>query len=231
MSRSPSPARSLRRITGGAALVAFPAVLVVQGPLDPTTGGGAEALYDAASRQSGALAASALLLLLSGVLMAPAAGAVLHQARDRGAALANIGAVLAVLGGFGHAAIAMLQILGSALPGGDRSELLAYVERIDQRPLVLGAVFPLIMSFGLALLLLSWAAWRSGQIALWGPVSVTVIVVAHLVLPEDMPVVPVIGLLVLAVVFGRLGVRVLRMSDAEWDGLPRTAPSPEPVRA
>src|SRR3954463_3896327 len=88
MTAPTTPARRLRRYTCGAALILFPALLVVQGPIDPTTGGSADALYIAATRQSGALLASALLLLVSGMLMAPAAAGILHQARDRGAALA-----------------------------------------------------------------------------------------------------------------------------------------------
>jgi hypothetical protein len=214
-----TPARRLRRITGGVALVLFPALLVVQGPIDPTTSG-IEALYTSATRHPNALAASALLLLVSGMLMAPAAAAILHQARDRGAALANIGAVLAVLGGFGHAGIALLQIFGSALAGGDRSQMLAYVERINESSLVGWVAFPLILCFGLGLVVLAWAAWRSGVVGLWGPVAATAVVLAHLVLPEGIPALEVIALLVLLVVFGYLGIRVLRMTDAEWDGVP-----------
>src|SRR5688572_10455393 len=94
----PSTAVRLRRLTAGSALILFPALLVVQAPIDPTGNGSGVELYTAATDHGGALVASAVLLIVSGVLMAPAAAAILHQARDRGAALANAGAALAVLG-------------------------------------------------------------------------------------------------------------------------------------
>jgi hypothetical protein len=230
MTAPTTPARRLRRYTCGAALILFPTLLVAQGPIDPTTGGSADTLYTAATRHSGALLASALLLLVSGMLMAPAAAGILHQARDRGAALANIGAALAVLGGFGHAGIALLQIFGSELAGGDRAEMLAYVERINRSALVGWVAFPLILCFGLGLVVLAWAAWRSGLVGLWGPVAATAVFLAHLVLPDDVPAVEIVALLALTVVYCWLGVRVLRMTDTEWE-VPSTVPARQAVAA
>lgn len=231
MSNSSSTARRLRRGATGAALVLFPALLVAEVPIDPATNSTGEIMYRAATEHAGVLTASAVLLLVSGILMAPAAAGILHQARDRGAGLANAGAVLAVLGGFGHAALALFYILSLALAGGDPDQMAAYVERLDGEPVLGFVVFPLILSFGLGVLVLAWAAWRSGQIPLWGPAAVSTVVVAHLALPVTVPAVEVAGLLVLTAVFGWMGIRVLRMTDADWDGVPRTAPSPEPAPA
>jgi hypothetical protein len=226
-----TPARRLRRYTSGAALILFPALLVVQGPLDPATGGTGNDLYRAAAEHPGALTASAVLLLVSGILMAPAAAAVLHQARDRGSALANTGATLAVLGGFGHAGIAMVYLFGLPLAGGNRAEMVAYVDRLNDTAAVGFVAFPLILSFGLGLAVLAWAAWRSGLVGLWGPVAVTAVVLAHLVLPDGTIAVEVTALLTLTVVFGWLGVRVLRLTDAEWERSPSSAGGRQPVAA
>ena len=62
-------------------------------------------------------ASAVLLIVLRGRSWRPAAAGVLHQARDRGAALANAGAALAVLGGFGHFGIAMFYLLAPPSPG------------------------------------------------------------------------------------------------------------------
>ena len=118
LAAGPSTAVRLRRLTAGSALILFPALLVAEAPLDPTGNGSGADLYAAATEHRGALVTSAVLLIVSGVLMAPAAAGILHQARDRGAALANAGAVLAVLGGFGHFGIAMFYLVGTSLPGG-----------------------------------------------------------------------------------------------------------------
>jgi len=231
-STAPStPARRLRRYTCGAALILFPALLVVEGPLDPAPGGSGEVMYRAATEHAAALTASAVLLLVSGMLMVPAAAAVLHQARDRGSVLADIGAVLAVLGGFGHAAISVFYLIALGLAGGDRAEMAAYVDRVNESAALGFVAFPLILCFGLGVGVLAWAAWRSGAIGWWGPAVVTAVVVAHLVLPIDSAVIELVGLGALAVVFGWLGVRVLRMTDAEWDGIPSRGARREAVAA
>src|SRR4051812_29590040 len=131
MSAISSTAQRLRRYTMGAALILFPALLVVQAPLDPGDGDSGEAAYAAASQHAGSLATSAVLLMISGILMAPAVAGILHQARDRGAVLANVAAVAAVLGGFGHAAIAIYTLLPLPLAGGDRAELAVHRAPVD----------------------------------------------------------------------------------------------------
>ena len=52
-----TPARRLRRCTSGAALVLFPALLVVEAPLDPASGGTGEVMYRAATEHAAALTA------------------------------------------------------------------------------------------------------------------------------------------------------------------------------
>jgi hypothetical protein len=228
---SPTTSRRLRRVTAGAALIVFPAILVPQAVIDPAAGGTGEVMFRAASESAGALTTSAVLLLVSAVLMAPAAAGVLHQARDRGAGLANLGAVLAVLGGFGHFGIAMFYLVALSLPGGDPAEMVAYIDRLNESTVLGYVAFPLILCFGLGVLVLPWAAWRAGAAALWAPVVATVVVLAHFVLPETVLAVEVAGMLALSAVFGSLGVRVLRMSDGEWDGVRTPTRGEAPVPA
>ena len=228
---SPTPSRRLRRLTAGASLIVFPALLVPEAVIDPAPGGTGEVMFRAASEARGALTASAVLLVVSGILMVPAAAGILRQARDRGAGLANTGAVLAVLGGFGHFGIAMFYLVALSLPGGDRAEMVAYIDRLNESTTLGYVAFPLILCFGLGVLVLPWAAWRVGAAALWAPVVATAVVLAHFMLPETVLAVEVAGLVALTVVFGYLGVRVLRMTDAEWDGARTPARTGTPVPA
>jgi len=230
MPTTSSVAHRLRRYTAGAALILFPALLVGQALIDPAAGGTGEVMYTAATEHREALTASALLLLVSGLLMVPAVMGILHQARDRGAGLANLGAVLGVLGGFGHAAIAFFYILSLALAGGDRAEMVAYIERFNASPALAAVAFPLILCFGLGVLALPWAAWRAGFIGWWGPAVATTAVLIHFALPVAIIAVEVVALVAVTAVFGHLGLRVLRMTDAEWGGVPGAAAAPVPVR-
>ncbi|MGA8045394.1 MAG: hypothetical protein WCA30_03930 [Dermatophilaceae bacterium] len=214
---------TLRRWTCGTALILFPALLVVQALITPEDGEGA-AMYTAATEHRTALLASAALLIISGVLMAPAAVAITHQARSRGSALANWAAVTAVLGGIGHIAIGYFYVISSALAGGDRTEMVAFIERLNASPALGLFVFPFIMSFSLGVLLLTWAAHRAGLIGLWGPIVTTIAVLQHLALPPSVPgqeTINTLALISVTVVLGYLGTRVLRMSDTAW--APRSA--------
>ncbi|MEV4620803.1 hypothetical protein AB0J74_19095 [Asanoa sp. NPDC049573] len=218
MSTTTSTAQRLRRHAMGAALILFPALLVVQALLDPGDGDTGEATYAAASQHARSLAASAVLLLISGILMAPAVAGILHQARDRGAVLANLAAVAAMLGGFGHAAIAMYTLFTLPLAGGDPAQMAAYVERVNASPVINAVAFPLILCFALAVLAMSWAAWRAGVIGWWGPAVVTTLVVIHELLPDPPPAVDVVSMTMLTAVFGYLGLRIVRMTDSQWSG-------------
>lgn len=211
-------ARRLRRYTSGVALALFPALLVVEAPIDPAGDGTGEEMYQAATEHGGALALCAALLFISGALMIPAVTAVLHLARDRGGALANVGATLGVLGGLGHIAIAMFYFFALALPGGDEAQMVSYVERVNGS--AAGAVaFPLILCFAVGVLVLGWAAWRAGLIGVWGPVAVTVAVLVAEVLPAGMPALQIAANTLATAVFGFLGLRVIRMANTDWDGV------------
>jgi hypothetical protein len=221
MSTTAFTALRLRRYTIGASLILFPALLAVQAPLDPANGGTGEVMYAAATQHPGTLTTSAALLLTSAILMAPAVAGILHQARARGAALANLAAVVAVLGGFGHAAIAMFYLFALPLADGDQTQMVAYVERLNATPVVGAVVFPLILCFALGMLAMAWAAWRAGLIGWWGPVVVTALVLAHELLPEQASAIDLAGMIGLTAVFGHLGSRILRMTDAQWGAIPR----------
>ncbi len=224
------PARRLRRTAAGCSLILFGGVLIPQAFVDPAQGGTGEVMYRAATEHSTALTTSAVLLIASGVLMAPAAAGVLHQARDRGAGLANVGAALAVLGGFGHFGIAMYYVLSLSLAGGDEAEMIAFIDRVNESA-VLGAVaFPLILCFGLAVAVLPWAAWRAGAVGVWAPVVATAAVLVAQGLPFSHDILELSTLIAIVVVFGHLGVRVLQMTDAEWDGVRQVPAHPEPAR-
>jgi hypothetical protein len=207
-----SPARSLRRITAAVGLIGFAALLVVQDLVDPAAGGTGEVVFRAAAETPGALFTSALLLLGSALLTVPAVAGLLHQARDRGAALANAAAVFGVLGAFGHVGIAMFYLLCLGLPGGEQAQMQAYVDRANALPELGAVAFPLILCFGIGIALMAWAAWRAGLVGWWGPAAVTAVVLLHDLAPVELPVfASAVALAVIAAVFGWVGVRSLRL--------------------
>jgi hypothetical protein len=231
VSTSPSTARRLRRYTAGAALVLFPALLVPEALIDPAEGGTGEVMYRAATESAGSLTTSAVLLMVSGVLLVPAVSGVLRQARDRGAGIANLGAALAVLGGFGHFGIGMYYLIALPLVGGGRGEMIAYIDRLNETAAIGAITFPLIFCFGLGVMILPWAAWRAGVVHWWVPAVVTAAALAEMLLPFRSTASDTVILTVVTVGYAALGLRVLRSTDAEWDGVPQIADRSTPVAA
>lgn len=224
------PSRRLRRVASGGALMLFPALLIPQALVDPAEGGTGEVFHRAATESSGALTISGALLMISGILMVPAVSGVLHQARDRGAGLANLSGTLFVLGGFAHFGLGFMYFVALPLAGGDRAEMVAFIERLNESAGLAWVAIPLILCFGFGVLLLPWAAWRAGTVHLAVPAVVTVAVLAQMFVPAtDISTTAV--LLVLTGAYVLLGRRVLRMTDAEWDGVPRAEAHPEAAHA
>jgi hypothetical protein len=231
MSSTPTTARRLRRYAAGAALVAFPILLVAQEFTNPLTEGTGADFYEVTSASQGALVPSMLLLMITGVLMAPAASGVLHQARDRGAALANAGAAFLVLGGMAMFAEGVIFLIATALPGGDPAEMVAYFDRLTESSLTGTVWITLMLCFAIGAALLPWAAWRAGAVHWWVPALATVAVVAEFGLPFHSTASEVVVFTALTAAFGTIGLRVLRMTDAEWDGVRTPAHVPAPVAA
>jgi hypothetical protein len=195
------------RLAAGVGLIGFSTLIVVEDRLDPTTG---VSFYEAATGHPGLLTASALTLLGSAVLTVPAIAGIVAHTNDRGAVLARVGGFFALLGALGHTALAVIYLMMRSLAGGDQQQMTAFESRLngDTAIGIVGTV--LLLSFGVGIALLAWAAWRADLIGWWAPAIVTAVVLAHGVLPDDLPpVIPFTALTAIAVVFGWLGVRLL----------------------
>jgi hypothetical protein len=112
----------------------------------------------------------------------------------------------------------VIYLLMRSLNGGQPTQMIAFEDRIDADPSLTVVGLILLVSFGLGLTLLSWASWRAGLIGWWGPTVITGVVLVHNFYPGDVPLIAQIAALCsIAVVFGLLGVRVLSLSNEEWN--------------
>jgi hypothetical protein len=201
---TPSIAHRIRRYVAAASLIAFPALLVVEAPWIRPPESTGEVMFTAASDHAGALLASAVLLMLSGVLMVPAVGGLLYLARDRGAGLANLAAALGVLGGFGPRDRHVLPRRTGAPrrrpePDGGLHRAAQRHSGSRRNRLSVDPLFrPERARHGLGGL-----ADRTPRMV--GPIAVTAVVVLHEVLPISIPSIEIAALGVLTVVFGYLG--------------------------
>jgi hypothetical protein len=110
-------------------------------------------------------------------------------------------------------------LTATALPGGDPAEMAAYFDRLTDSALTGAVWLPLMLSFALGGILLPWAARRAGAVHWWVPTLATVALAAEFGLPFHSTASEVAVFAALTVAYGAIGLRVLRMTDAEWDGV------------
>jgi hypothetical protein len=85
----------------------------------------------------------------------------------------------------------------------------------------------LMLCLGIGLAVVPWAAWRAGAVHWWVPALATIAVVAEFGLPFRSTASEIAVFAALGVAYGTIGLRVLRLTDIEWDGVPSTRPVPE----
>jgi hypothetical protein len=143
----------------------------------------------------------------------------LHLLRERGITLGHIGGALAIVGALGHVAVMTYQLaLVEMTKAGDREAMVALIDRLSNSTTVGVVVFPMILAFALGLLILAIALWRARFVQGWAAALVLVAVALDIGAPDGAPASISIAKQLLAfVVFAYVGLRILRMTDAEWD--------------
>jgi hypothetical protein len=176
-------ALSFRRV----ALIAAPliaAVLIVAGVfLDPDIDASGRELALEYAANPGVTQLSALSFHFAFIMWAPLVFALVGLVRGRGAWLANVAAVLAVLGATTLPGFLLTDFYDIAIAGELGGEAYDQVEdRIEELPGALVLFITGFLGHFLCLPVALFAAWRAGLLPLWTPVVVTVGLVAAQVL-------------------------------------------------
>jgi hypothetical protein len=166
MQRSREDTKAIRR--GAILLAATTVVVIAETIIDPANTDKAGKIYDAAAAHPGPMIGSAYLLLLSAALVVPAVFGLVRTLDGRGRTAGRIAAGAAVLGAMGHSALAGLYLFWSQLPKGNgtREQMVPLVQRFNDSGAVAG-LFPLILAFGLAFLVLFVAMHRARITPRW----------------------------------------------------------------
>lgn len=236
MEQRTRPVRS-RRLVAGAAIIGCPLAGVLSSVFDADEGTdtAGDALYGIALAHGEGIWVAGLLFIVSAILTVPTAFGLMHLAAGRGAALAQVGAVFLVLGGFGHMGYGTWQLMVARIPGpGDEATLASYFDRASDVNLIL---LPMLMSIIVGLILASIAAHRSRAIPRWVPTLLVAVAVFDFVASSTSlgaskwTAVITWGLALAGL--SRVGVSVLRMSDEAWTALypGRRAQAPQVMQA
>lgn len=208
-----------RRWVAGISLIGFAVALVAQDLVGPRTPDDAAGTYAAVAADRGGMVATSVLLLVSSLFLVPAVWGILHVLRERGVTLGHIGGALAIVGALGHVAVITYQLaLVEMTKTGDREAMVALIDRMDSSPVVGVIVFPMILAFALGMLLLAIALWRARFVQGWGALLVVAAVALDIGAPDGTPAAVSIAKQLLAfAAFAYVGLRVLRLSDDEWN--------------
>lgn len=215
-----------RRTTTGTCLVLWPITMLGAALAQPKLGEDPAEVYDAASAHAGRIAASVAIGTPGVLLWIVAVVGAVHLVRSRGATLAHVGGLLALLGAVGHAMMATLFLVLLGLPDeGDRATLVPVLDGIAGH--VFPVVMPLLVLGGLGVVLLAVALRRAGRVPLACP-----LLVGAGFLSEFVPLGGTLADVVLWVLVGAglatAGLAVLDLPDEQWDA-PAGTPSSVPA--
>jgi hypothetical protein len=212
-------ANNFRRTLAGLSLIAAPLTGLIGGLVFPLLPDNTAGTLASISEHSGRFLMANSLFLVAFALMMPAVLGIMRLLRDRAVALGHVGGGLFLLGNFFHAAAvgyALVQ-LPVAESGGNKVQIIALAEgRYASTAFLLLLPVFLIPSV-LGALILAVAVWRARVAPLWAAVAIVVGVATDFVVPESLNLQPDLYFAFTLVGFGWIGLKLLRMSDAQWE--------------
>jgi hypothetical protein len=171
---------------------------------------------------------SAVLLYFGYLLIAVGIFGMLHLLRRRAVVLGHVAGVLAIWGWVTLPGLLSVDFYDLSLgQAADREEAVAISERAAEYPGAAVLGFPVLVGF-LGLVLLCVALWRARFAPAWVPVVLLAgFAVTFVAPPAAVPFAIGFGLMFAAL--GYVGLRMVGMSDEEWER--GVSPAPEPVVA
>ncbi len=210
-------ANNFRRTASGLCLVAGPLVawiggLVPQWETEETTAAYLQTLAESPGRAQ----VSAVLLYFGFLLTAVGIFGMIHLLRRRALVLGHVGAVLAVWGWVTLPGLLVTDFYDMSLAEyGNRQDAIAISDRAASY--IGGVILSVPVLLGMVgLVLLGIALWRAELAPSWVPVLLLVNVVQNFVAPPG-TVSWAIGMLPFLVALGYVGLKILGMSDEQWE--------------
>lgn len=220
---------NFRRTLAGLSLVVAPLVILVASVLQPDTGDDSDEYLTDLADEAGRADLSATLFVIGFWLLLPGILGLIHLVRGRGVVLAHIGGVLLVLGVVAYPVLFATTFYDVSIA--ENASLEEGIKVYDGVEDYVGPYFifiPAILGFTLGAILLAIALLRAGIAPLW--VLIVLLVGNVLVFiggGGSVPVLAILGSLAFAAAFGYLGMRLLGMSDDDWDRAGRPGPATE----
>lgn len=209
----------VRRTATGLALIAAPLLFLLADVISPAWNDDTAAYVSEVAESPGAQAWSGLLYVIGFALIVPAVIGIAHLVKGRGVTLAHIGAGLAVLGLGAFPALAVTSIFDAvAVETIAQADYVTLIDGLEDEAAAIALLLVVLIPALLSLLFIAAALWRSGLAPWW--IAVVLIVSAVLLAAGSSQVLNIVSDVLLLGAFGFIAVRILQMTDAEWDRPP-----------
>jgi len=216
-SRVDADARS-HRIATAVALAGSAVLVGVGGLIAPSNDGQANGLYDAASANPSRLTAEAVLLTISSILLVVGVIGAARVVRGRGSRVAWAAALFGVMGALGHVAAGVFSLVTIRIvdAASDRETAIQTLDAINNDAAIGLLVMPLIVAYGLSVILLPIAFYRRRLVPLWVVGLAGIAFVLEVVAPGGVLAVAGVKYALAAVVTTALAWRIMQLSNTEW---------------
>ena len=225
-----SDERNFARTLAGLSLIVAPLLLLLAMLIGPDlSDDAAERLAEIADNEARYIA-SGYLFLVAAWAFVPGLIGLWRLFRESRVTLGQIGASLLLLG-----VITTIAFFGfgayeyeAAQPDLDRAQMAELVDNADES----GVTTPLfvvafILGITIGSLIVAWALWRRRVVPPWAPAAIVAGTILGL-FSEESVALGAIAFALLLVGFGSVGVKLLSMSDDEWERLARATGPTEP---
>jgi hypothetical protein len=211
------PAR-FHRLVAASALAGSALLIGIGGVIAPPNDGQATGLYDAATSASTRLTAEAVLVTISSILLVFGVVGVARVVRGRGMQLARAAALFGVMGALGHVAYATFSLLTIEIveTAPSRAAAMRTLEATNSDAAIGLLITPLIVAYGLSVILLPIALYRRRLVGLWVVVLAGVAFALEVVAPGGVAAALWVKYAIGVLVTSAIAWRVLQLSDSEW---------------
>jgi uncharacterized protein DUF4386 len=221
-----SDERNFARTLAGLSLIVAPLLLLLSVAIGPHLSDDGGARLAEIADSEGRYIVGAYLLLVGAWAFVPGLIGLWRVFRGPRVTLGQVGAGLVLIGFIGTIAFFGFGAyeFEAAQPDLDRAQMARLADNVnDSGVMIPMVIITFVVGIAIGSLIVAWSLWRRQVVPPWAPAALVVGTILDIV--ADSAALSAIAFAFLLVGFGSVGLKLLSMSDEEWDLLGR-APGP-----
>jgi hypothetical protein len=213
-----SDSRNFGRTFAGISLIAASLLFLLATAIDPAWADDTGEYLNEVAADKGLYLLAGILNLIAALLLIPGLLGVIHLLRRRRVTVGQIGAALVMIGAVAIAStyvISVIEIVGTG-DELDRGQIVTLLDEAEESAEAAPIFVMLLLGLVLGSILLAIGLWRQRAVPIWVPVVLVLSSVAGFVGGESQAS-SLISSAILAVSLIAIGLRILSVSDDDWE--------------